>query len=180
MNVIALIKSDVAASAYTDSPKLGDWMRHLLTLRGQSTVIYRLAHYAGGIHPFLGLLLKQWNQFLTGASISWPAQIGPGLILYHPGNVTLGANVVIGRDARLQQDINVSGFGGAMTRDYENVPSPVLGDGVLVGAGARVLGALRIGDGAKIGANAVVLCDVPAGATAVGVPARVILPRSRS
>lgn len=174
MNVFALIKSDLAASVDKDSPSPADWMRQILTLRGQSTIIYRLSHRAGGVHPFLGLLLKQWNQFLTGADIAWQARVGPGITLYHPNNVTVGANVVIGKGARLQQDVTIGGT-GEIRRDYQHHPSPVLGDGVFIGPGARIMGSVRIGSGARIGANAVVMQDVPDGATAVGVPARIIV-----
>lgn len=91
--------------------------------------------------------------------------IGGGLYLPH-GNVVVDGLVSIGRDCVIAPWVTIGTNG--------TVAGPSIGDGVFIGTGAKVLGAIRVGDGAKIGANAVVLADVPAGATVVGVPARVV------
>ena len=95
-------------------------------------------------------------------------EIGPGLTLAH-GHGTILTAERIGRDCWIHHQVTIGW-------DYKTDRSPILGDDVFVGAGAKILGAITIGDGARIGANAVVVRDVPAGATAVGVPATVRLP----
>ena len=96
------------------------------------------------------------------------AVIGPGLFVSHGQGTILSAER-IGANLQVHQGVTVGW-------DYRGARRPVIGDGVFIGAGAKILGAVTIGDGARIGANAVVMCDVPAGATAVGIPARVRLP----
>ncbi len=93
-------------------------------------------------------------------------EIGPGLFVAH-GQATCIAAERIGRNCYVHHGVTIGW-------DYRGDRAPILGDGVFVGTGAAILGEVTIGDGARIGANAVVLCDVPAGATAVGAPARVI------
>lgn len=92
--------------------------------------------------------------------------LGPGLFIAH-GQATVLAAERIGANCYVHQNVTVGW-------DYRSPRGPVIGDGVFIGAGAKILGAVDIGDGARIGANAVVLSDVPPGATAVGAPARVV------
>ncbi|MDN5563788.1 MAG: hypothetical protein L0G49_08475 [Luteococcus sp.] len=141
----------------------------VLTVRMASTLLYRASHAAGQVHPLLGVALKQVNHMATGADIAWQADIGPGLALFHPTGVVIGPHVRIGSGCSLQQGITLGGKGGDNPAPSE---FPVLGDGVSIGAGARVIGPVQVGDGAQVGANAVVTKDVPAGAVATGVPAR--------
>lgn len=104
---------------------------------------------------------------LTGISIPKSAEVGPGLRIYHFGNIFIHAGAKIGANCTLRQGVTIG-------NRHDGGPVPVLEDDVELGAYAQVLGGVRIGRGAKIGAMSVVLIDVPAGATAVGVPARVI------
>ncbi|MBO0684145.1 MAG: serine acetyltransferase [Candidatus Dormibacteraeota bacterium] len=106
-----------------------------------------------------------------GFEISSAMPVGPGLYIPHPGGMVVMARR-IGANCSL---IHACTLGMRETYEF-----PVLGDGVLVGAGARVLGGIRLGDGCSVGANAVVIEDVPAGATAVGVPARARTARASS
>jgi serine O-acetyltransferase len=123
--------------------------------------------------PWRSLLTKvYWLRFrivetLTGISLPKEAHIGPGLRIYHFGNIFVHPDVRIGANCTLRQGVTLGNrtAGG---------PVPILEDDVDLGAYAQVLGGVTIGSGAKIGAMSVVLCDVPAGATAVGVPARII------
>lgn len=93
-------------------------------------------------------------------------QIGPGLFISH-GQATILSAERIGANLQVHQGVTVGW-------DYRGDRRPIIGDGVFIGAGAKVLGAITVGDGARIGANAVVVCDVPPGATAVGIPARIL------
>lgn len=105
---------------------------------------------------------------ITGISLPMEARIGPGLRIYHFGNIFVHSQAVIGHNCTLRQGVTI----GNVSPDG---PTPVIEDGVELGAYAQVLGGVRIGSGAKIGALTVVLCDVPAGATALGIPARILL-----
>ncbi|MDR7383815.1 serine O-acetyltransferase [Promicromonospora iranensis] len=165
--------ADLPANRTSDDPRrpgTAGVLPTVLTLRFLAVLLYRLSARAGSSVPLLGSVVKQVNHAITGADIAWSARIGPGLVLWHPTGVVIGAGVVIGRDARVQQGITL---GAARSRTGVD-GDPVLGDDVYVGAGARVLGPVRVGDRARVGANAVVLADVPDGASAVGVPARVV------
>ncbi len=95
------------------------------------------------------------------------ARIGPGLLLPHPVGIVVGDDVEIGDNATIYQHVTL-GQRGARDQSY-----PVIGHNVVIYAGAVIIGNITIGDGAVIGANAVVTGDVPAGATAVGIPARI-------
>lgn len=120
------------------------------------------------------LTLVYWLLFRiteTALSISIPksAAIGPGLRIWHFGGIFIHPNTTIGAHCTLRQGVTIGNRveGGAV---------PVIGDNVELGAYAQVLGGVRVGNDCKIGAMSVVLCDVPDGATAVGIPARIILP----
>jgi serine O-acetyltransferase len=123
-------------------------------------------------------LLRRWAalrhgfwQVITGAEIPLNGRIGGGLMLPHPNGVVIHPEVVIGPNCLIFQQVTL-GTNGAS-------PVPVIGGHVDIGAGAKVLGAVRIGDHAIIGANAVVLHDVPSNETAVGIPARVVRKQQR-
>jgi serine O-acetyltransferase len=109
---------------------------------------------------------------LLGISLPLEAEIGPGLLIYHFGNIFIHSAAKIGRNCTLRQGVTIG-------NRHADGGVPVIEDDVELGAYAQVLGPVRIGKGAKIGAMSVVLCDVPPGATAVGNPARIILPQSR-
>jgi serine O-acetyltransferase len=102
---------------------------------------------------------------VTGADIPLNSRIGGGLVMIHPNGIVIHPRAVIGPNCKIFQQVTIG------TADSEDVPT--LGANVEIGAGARLLGGIVIGEHARIGANAVVLTDVPAGATAVGVPARI-------
>jgi serine O-acetyltransferase len=107
-------------------------------------------------------------EIVTGVSLPARAHIGPGLYIGHFGNIIVHPDTVMGARCALSQGVTIGVLGGP------RAGVPRLGNDVYVGAGAKILGPVTIGDGAVIGANAVVIRDVPAGATAVGVPARIV------
>lgn len=139
---------------------------------GFSVVLrYRLARrlrqrrgWSGGL---LGRIAWLSNVRAFGCYIAPTARIGPGLMLPHPVGIVIGIDVVIGRNATIYQHVTLG------LRGIDQPGCPVLGDNVTVYAGAVIIGAITIGDGAVIGANAVVTHDVPAGAIATGIPARI-------
>jgi serine O-acetyltransferase len=112
------------------------------------------------------LWFRAWS-VVTGAEIALAAQIGGGLLIPHPNGIVIHPDVIIGPNCLIFQQVTL-GAGGPLPG------CPTLGGHVDVGAGARILGGVTIGDHARIGANAVVLDNVPSGATAVGVPARIV------
>ena len=125
-------------------------------------------------HGLVRKLLSTWYwlifrlvETLTGISLPKEAQIGPGLRIWHFGNIFINPQSVMGANCTLRQGVTLG-------NRVDGGPSPTLGDNVELGAYAQILGGVTIGSGAKIGAMSVVLVDVPAGATAVGNPARII------
>lgn len=117
-------------------------------------------------------LIAAFNHFLSGCDIDPRAKIGGGCRIVHPVGIVIGDNVRIGKRCWILQNVTL---GSAMVKGVVGpMDNPVVGDDVVIGAGAVVVGAITVGNEAKIGANAVVLKDVPAGHLAVGVPARVI------
>lgn len=113
-------------------------------------------------------LLFRLVETTVGVSLPKSVRIGPGLRIWHFGGIFIHPDTVIGSNCTLRQGVTIG-------NRREGGPVPVLGDDVELGAYAQVLGGIRIGNGCKIGAMAVVLCDVPDGATAVGAPARITL-----
>ena len=116
------------------------------------------------------LVLAKLAEMLSGVTIGVSAKIGRRLVIEHSGAIVVHGHAVIGDDCIIRQGVTIGNR--HMDRPLE---APQLGHRVNVGAGAKILGGVKVGDGANIGANAVVLTDVPAGALAVGVPARIIL-----
>jgi len=132
---------------------------------------YQHCRSKGGILGWLGARRHVlWHRFwsvVTGAEIDLNVRIGGGLLLPHPNGIVIHPDAILGPNCLLFQQVTL-GTGGPIPG------SPKLGGHVDVGAGAKILGGVTIGDHARIGANAVVLADVPANATAIGVPAKII------
>ncbi|HAF53643.1 MAG TPA: serine O-acetyltransferase [Thauera sp.] len=136
-------------------------------------MFHRLAH-AAWVRDWhwLGRFVSHISRFLTGIEIHPGAVIGRRVFIDHGMGVVIGETAEIGDDCTIYQAVTLGG-----TSLYRGTKRhPTLGRGVVVGAGAKVLGGFTVGDGAKIGSNAVVVKPVPAGATAVGNPARIVDP----
>lgn len=115
--------------------------------------------------------ISHWNRWLTGIEIHPGARIGARVFIDHGMGVVIGETAEIGDDCTIYHGVTLGG-----TSLYKGTKRhPTLGRGVIVGAGAKILGGFEVGDGAKVGSNAVVTKPVPAGATAVGNPARIIV-----
>jgi len=135
----------------------------------QALLYYRLAHWLWerGWH-LAGRFVSHVGRMLTGIEIHPGARIGKRLFIDHGMGVVIGETAEIGDDCTLYQDVTL----GGTSLDRGQKRHPTLGNDVIVSAGAQVLGPFRVGDGARIGAQAVVLKEVPNGATMVGIPAR--------
>ena len=139
-----------------------------------AVILYRIAHFLHN-HKiyFIARALSQLARFFTGIEIHPGAKIGKGLFIDHGMAVVIGETTEIGDNVTLYQGVTLGGTGKDKGKRH-----PTLGNDVVVGSGAKVLGPIKIGDGSKIGANAVVLKDVLAKSTAVGIPARVIFEKT--
>jgi len=131
--------------------------------------IHRLAHWfwAHGMH-WLGRFTSHVGRWLTGIEIHPGATVGRRVFIDHGMGVVIGETAEIGEDTTLYHGVTLGG-----TTWNKGKRHPTLGKGVVVGAGAKILGPITVGDGAKIGSNAVVVKDVPPGATVLGVPGRI-------
>lgn len=138
--------------------------------------LHRVAHrlWRAG-WKWLARCVSNFNRWLTGVEIHPGARIGRRFFIDHGMGIVIGETAEIGNDVTLYQGVTLGG-----TTWNAGKRHPTLEDGVVVGGGAKVLGPFTVGAGAKIGSNAVVTKPVPAGATAVGIPARIIVKRDES
>ena len=119
---------------------------------------------------FIARLISQTSRFFTGIEIHPAATIGKGLFIDHGMGVVIGETTIIGDDCTIYQGVTLGGTG-----THKGKRHPTLGNNVMVGSGAKVLGPFTVGDNAKIAAGAVVLSEVKEGSTAVGVPAKAVV-----
>ena len=170
MSLLRSIKRDLDAALARDPAARGT-LEVALTYPGfHARLLHRPAHalYRRGV-PLLPRLVSHLARFLTGIEIHPGAEIGEGLFIDHGMGVVIGETARIGDGCHLHQGVTL---GGTSTRRVKR--HPTLGDDVLVGAGAALIGAITVGDHARIGAGSVVVTNVPAYATVVGVPGHVI------
>ncbi|KVE27292.1 serine acetyltransferase [Burkholderia singularis] len=136
-------------------------------------MFHRIAHACWRANwRWLGRFVSQIGRWMTGIEIHPGATLGRRVFIDHGMGVVIGETAVVGDDCTIYQGVTLGGT--SLARGAKR--HPTLGRGVIVGAGAKVLGGFTIGEGAKIGSNAVVVKPVPAGGTAVGNPARIVLP----
>lgn len=167
---IKSIKQEIRMVKHRD-PAAKSSLEILLTYSGlHAVLIYRLSHkvYLSG-YKTTARVISQVGKFLTGVEIHPGAKIGKGLFIDHGAGVVIGETTVIGNNCLLYQGVTLGGNGKDKGKRH-----PTLGNNVMVGCGAKVLGPFTIGDNVKIAANAVVLNEIPANCTAVGAPARVV------
>ncbi|WP_026883887.1 serine O-acetyltransferase EpsC [Clostridium akagii] len=119
---------------------------------------------------FMARLISQVGRFFTGIEIHPGATIGNGLFIDHGMGVVIGETAEVGNNVTIYHGVTLGGRG----KEKGKKRHPTVGNNVLIGSGAKILGPVKIGDNAKVGANAVVLSDVPSGTTAVGIPARIV------
>jgi serine O-acetyltransferase len=146
-------------------------------------MFYRLSHAFWVLGAkFLGRLISQVGRLFTGIEIHPGAIIGRGFVVDHGSGVVIGETANIGDDVTLYHDVTLGGVAPSVDSFSQigRKRHPTLSDGVIVGSGAQILGPIVIGENARVGANAVVTSSVPPGMTAVGIPARVILPKNNN
>jgi serine O-acetyltransferase len=131
---------------------------------------HRIAHLFYKIKfTFFARFLSETARFITGIEIHPGAKIGKGFIIDHGHSVVIGETTVIGNNVRVYQGVTLGGTKLIMAKRH-----PTIGNNVVIGAGAKILGDVSIGDNTKIGANSVVLNNVPPDSTIIGVPGRAI------
>lgn len=159
------------ASIYRRDPAARSALDVLTTYPGvHALAVHRLAHGLWRLRlKWLARVLSQTNRFLTGIEIHPAAKIGRRLFIDHGMGVVIGETTEIGDDCTLYQGVTLGGTSWKKEKRH-----PTLGNNVVVGAGAKVLGPLSVGNNSRIGSNSVVIKDVPPNSTVVGIPGRVM------
>ncbi len=164
------IKEELASIKERDPAATSGLEVALLYSGFHAVLAYRVAHILHTHGHVLGArVISQGAKFLTGIEIHPGAKIGKGLFIDHGSGVVIGETAEIGDNCTLYQGVTLGGTGKDVGKRH-----PTLGNNVMIGAGAKVLGPFKIGDNSKIAANAVVLSEVPPDSTAVGIPAKVV------
>lgn len=167
--VSLLFAEDIRTAQSKDPAAKGFWEVLLLYPGIHALIYYRLAHLLYRLKLFfIARLLSQLARFTTGIEIHPGARIGKRFFIDHGMGVVIGETAIVGDDVLLYQGVTLGGTGLGKGKRH-----PSVGNNVVVGAGAKVLGDISIGDNSYIGANAVVIRDVPPNSTVVGVPGRV-------
>src|SRR6266581_3724906 len=163
-----LILSDLRRKAVWcyESERWKAIIKVLLTDGTAAMIVYRLMQWSGRWHLVpLEMIFNKWNTVFCNCIIGRGAQFGPGFVLIHSTGIVINGSVRGGTNVSIEHQVTI----GAERRE-----SPVIGNGVFLGAGSKIIGAVTIGDGARVGANAVVVHDVPPHTTVVGIPAKVV------
>ncbi len=152
-------------------PAARNWLEVLLCYPGlQALTFHRFAHWLRNLGiPLIPRMISHLGRFITGIEIHPGARIGRGVFIDHGMGVVIGETAIVGDYALIYQGVTLGGTGKESGKRH-----PTLGENVVVGAGAKVLGNIEIGDNVRIGAGSVVLRDVPSDCTVVGIPGRII------
>ena len=167
---IAVVFRKEVRAIFQRDPAAVNIIEVLLTYSGLHAIIfYRITHALKKLRvPLVPRWLSQCARFLTGIEIHPGAEIGNRFFIDHGMGVVIGETTIIGDDVLLYQGVTLGGTGIQKGKRH-----PTLGNSVVVGTGAKILGNITVGDNSYIGANAVVIKDVPPNSTVVGVPGRV-------
>lgn len=167
---IALLFRKEIKAVFDRDPAATNFLEVLLTYAGlHAIIVYRIAHVIlkAGV-PLFPRMISQAGRFFTGIEIHPGAAIGRELFIDHGMGVVIGETAIIGDNVTIYQGVTLGGTGKERGKRH-----PTIGDNVVIGTGAKVLGNITIGDNSYIGANAVVIKDVPPNSTVVGVPGRI-------
>lgn len=157
-------------------PAAGSWLEVVLCYPGLHAVfLHKAAHLLYKLRiPLLPRLASHLSRWLTGIEIHPGAKIGKRVFIDHGKGVVIGETSEIGDDVVIYQGVTL---GGTSTKKVKR--HPTLGNNIVIGCGAKILGNIKIGDNCQIGANSVVIKDVPPGSTVVGIPARIVIHEGR-
>ncbi len=171
------LRSDIRTIKSKD-PAATSSLSILLTSSGMHAVwIYRISHLYWNMHlKLLARITSNIARFLTGVEIHPAAIIGRNFVIDHGTGTVIGETTIIGNNVLVYHQVTLGGTGNESGKKRH----PTLCDGVMIAAGAKILGDIKIGANSRVGANSVVLKDVPSNATAVGIPARIILNKNMS
>ncbi|WP_026486993.1 serine O-acetyltransferase [Caldanaerobius polysaccharolyticus] len=170
MKFIDELKEDIKA-VFERDPAAKSILEVILCYPGlHAIILHRLAHflYNKGL-VILPRLISEFSRFITGIEIHPGAKIGRGLFIDHGMGVVIGETTEIGDNCTIYQGVTLGGTGKDKGKRH-----PTIGNNVVIGAGAKVLGPFKVGDNSKIGAGAVVLKEVPPNSTVVGVPGKAV------
>jgi serine O-acetyltransferase len=164
------LREDIRA-VFERDPAATSYLEVILTYAGLHALLcHRVSHWLWMRKmPFIPRFLSQLCRFFTGIEIHPGATIGRGFFIDHGMGVVIGETSEIGDNVTLFQGVTLGGTGKERGKRH-----PTIGNNVVIGTGAKILGAIRIGDHVRIGANSVVLQDVPPYSTVVGIPGRVV------
>lgn len=169
------LRYDIQRILKNDPAARSEFEVFLLYPSVHAMISYRISHWLFIRRWFfLARFISQLARFTTGIEIHPGATIGKGLFIDHGMGVVIGETAIIGDDVIIYHGVTLGGTGKEKGKRH-----PTVGDNVIIGAGAKILGPIVIGRDAKVGSNAVVISDVPDGATAVGGPARTIIRRAK-
>ena len=168
--VLATLRDDFKI-IFDRDPAARNWLEVLVCYPGlQALAFYRFAHQLQALNlPFVPRLISHSARCLTGIEIHPGATIGRGVFIDHGMGVVIGETAIIGNYALIYQGVTLGGTGKESGKRH-----PTLGENVIVGAGAKVLGNITVGNNVRIGAGSVVLRDVPSDCTVVGIPGRIV------
>ena len=166
---ISKVKEDIKV-IYENDPAAKHFLEVILCYPGlHALVAYRFAHRLYKWHiPLLPRMISYFTRIITGIEIHPAAKIGRRFFIDHGEGVVIGETTIVGDDVLIYQQVTLGGTGKESGKRH-----PTLGNNVIVGAGAKVLGNITIGDNVRIGAGSVVIEDVPPHSTVVGVPGRI-------
>ncbi len=171
-----LLSQDIQACMDRDPAARNRWEVAILYSGFHAVLFYRIAHalWRRGWR-FVPRWLSQFGRFVTGIEIHPGARIGKGFFIDHGLGTVIGETAEIGNDVTLYHDVTLGGVAPSVDSHAQKDQKrhPTLKDEVIVGSGAQILGPITVHDCARVGANSVVLKDVPAGATVVGIPAKI-------
>lgn len=168
--IAALIFRKEISAIFERDPAASSFLEVLLTYSGlHALMFHRIANFLVKARiPFLPRFISQVGKFFTGIEIHPAAVIGRGFFIDHGMGVVIGETTIIGENVTIYQGVTLGGTGKEKGKRH-----PTIGNNVVIGAGAKVLGNITIGDNSYIGSNAVVIKDVPHNSTVVGVPGRI-------
>ena len=173
---VRIVFEDEVKACFERDPAARNIVEVLLTYSGlQAIICYRVAHGLERLKiPVLPRLIMSVARWMTGIEIHPAAKIGRGLFIDHGTGVVIGETAVIGNNVTLFQGVTLGGTGKERGKRH-----PTVGNNVVIGAGAKVLGNITIGNDSMVGANAVVIRDIPEHSTVVGVPGRITRTKDR-